>query len=189
LDVEGAAFVRLDPEENIDLDAADYRAGIPLTYGIGDYQMKLGYYHLSAHAGDEFLAKNPNFTRINYVRDAVVWGHSYYATPDIRLYGEVAWAFYTDGGAKPWEFQLGAEYVPARWNGSRGVPFAAINGHLREEVDFGGELSVQAGWAWRASRGEQLLRVGLQYVNGPSPMYEFYQDFEEQIGVGLWYDF
>ena len=34
--------------------------------------MKLAYYHISAHIGDEFLERNPTFERVNYVRDAAV---------------------------------------------------------------------------------------------------------------------
>ena len=37
--------------------------------------------------------------------------------------------------------------------GSAGTPFFAINGHLREEVDFGGDISTQLGWLWRGNIG------------------------------------
>src|SRR5262245_13811233 len=56
LDIEGSAQVRLDPDENLDLRSVDFRAGAPLTYGYGRHRIKLAYYHLSSHLGDEFLA-------------------------------------------------------------------------------------------------------------------------------------
>jgi len=40
-------------------------------------------------------------------------------------------------GGEPLEFQFGAEYAPSSASGCRGTPFAAVNGHLREEFDFG----------------------------------------------------
>lgn len=103
--IEGAAFVRLDPQDDRDLRSADYRFGIPVVYGVGRWQTKLAYYHNSAHLGDEFMLKHPTFPRINYVRDCIVWGNSYYLYDWMRLYGEVGWAFFTAGGAEPWEFQ------------------------------------------------------------------------------------
>jgi len=114
LDIEGAAFPRLLPEEEMDMAATDFRIGIPLTYGYGPLRFKLAVYHLSAHLGDEYMLKNPDFPRINYVRDVAVFGTSYYATEDLRLYGEAGWAFHNDGGSKPWEFQFGIEYSPFR---------------------------------------------------------------------------
>ncbi len=49
-------------------------------------------------------------------------------------------------------------------------------------------MTVQTGWAWRGVTGH-LCRFGLQYFNGFSEQGEFYNTFEEQIGIGLWYDF
>jgi hypothetical protein len=31
--------------------------------------------------------------------------------------------------------------------------------------------------------------VGLHYYNGMSSQFTFYNQFEEQMGVGMWYDF
>jgi Protein of unknown function (DUF1207) len=188
LDVEGAAFPRLNLEHDADLVDVDFRAGVPLTYGIGPFQAKLAYYHLSSHIGDEFLLQNPGFPRINYSRDVIVLGGSVYPTDNVRLYGEAGWAFATGGGSRPWEFQFGAEYSPLYPLGFRGAPFAAINGRLRQEVSYGGNMIVQAGWQWRSAVGRRL-RIGAQYFNGKSDQYQFFRQFEEQIAAAIWYDF
>ncbi|MAT67937.1 MAG: hypothetical protein CMJ58_00255 [Planctomycetaceae bacterium] len=61
---------------------------MPLTWRNGLYQAKLAYYHLSSHAGDEFLlAASPDFTRINFSRNALVLGAGYFLLPDFRLHG------------------------------------------------------------------------------------------------------
>lgn len=66
----------------------------------------------------------------------------------------------------------------------------AANLHLREELDFGGNVSLQAGWAWKAEEASAgTLRTGLHYYNGGSPQYSFYQESEQQLGWGIWYDF
>ncbi len=190
LDVEGAAFPRLNLEQNWDVDATDFRFGVPLTYGSGNVQTKMAYYHLSAHLGDELLVRDRDrlASRINFSRDVLVLGMSSYVRPAWRLYGEVGWGFETDGGSEPWEFQFGVEFSPP---GSRCMvctPFFAANVHLREEVDFGGHLTVQTGWQTRGASGH-LFRVGLHYFNGKSNQFEFFDMSEQQVGLGLWYDY
>jgi hypothetical protein len=189
LDMEGAAFPRLDMEESLDVMSTDFRFGVPLTFGRGPYQTKFGFYHICAHLGDELMLNRPGeFDRINYTRNALAWGHSFYWREAIRLYAEAAWAFATDGGARPWEFQFGIDYSPAMPMGCRPAPFFAINGHLREDVNFGGNLVVETGYQWRGV-ANHLLRAGLQYFTGKSDQCEFYRRYEDKIGLGLWYDF
>jgi hypothetical protein len=190
LDVEAAAILRLTLDQIRDFESADYRVGIPLTYGIENWQFKLEVYHLSSHMGDEFAIANPGAlaTRINYVRDEIVFGTSWYPIPACRLYGEAGWAFNVDGGAEPWETQFGVELAKPGPTGFHGTPFFAVNGHLREEVDWGGDVSSQLGWLWRGNSGK-VLRLGLHYYNGKSSQYQFFNQSEEQIGVGMWYDF
>jgi hypothetical protein len=188
VDAEGSSQIRIDLPDDRDLRSADFRAGVAFTFGTLRTQSKLSYYHLSSHLADEFLLKNPDFTRVNYVRDVLVIGQCVYLTERLRVYGEAGWAFYTDV-SKPWEFQFGADYAPAAPTGPGGAPFFAINGSLREEVNFGGGLTVQAGWAWQGDEHGRLTRVGMHYYNGESPQYSFFDVHEQQIGLGVWYDF
>lgn len=189
LDIEGAAIVRLNLDENRDVDASDFRFGVPLTYtNDGIVRYKLGYYHVSSHLGDELIARTGVNSRINYVRDALIAGVSYDVTPALRVYGETAYAFFTAGGAEPWEFQFGAELSRPGCTGVYGTPFLATNAHLREELDFSGDWTLQTGWLWRGETGS-TLRLGLHYTNGKSTQYQFFARNEEQVGVGLWYDF
>jgi hypothetical protein len=188
LDVEGSAQVRLDPDQDLDLASVDYRVGSPLTYGYGRHRLKLGYYHLCSHLGDEFLEANPTARHLNFVRDTITLGYTYYLTENLRAYGEIGWAFYSDV-SEPWEFQFGLDYAPARPTGIVGAPFFGVHGHLREELDFSGNFVLQAGWAWRGNRSSHLLRTGLHYYNGLSSQYSFFRAFEQQIGAGVWYDY
>jgi len=187
--IEGAAFVRLDPQDERDLRSGDYRFGVPVVYGVGRWQTKLAYYHNSAHLGDEFMLKHPDFTRINYVRDCFVWGNSYYLFDWMRLYGEVGWAFFNGGGSQPWEFQFGTELIQARPTGALGAPFLAVNGMTRQELDWGGNVCVQTGWAWRGRSSEKLYRIGFEYLYGSDPQYQFVYNNQNRYGFGMWYDF
>ena len=188
VDLEGAGQPRLDFENHRELNAVDFRFGVPLTYGRGRYQTKFAYYHLSSHLGDEFMVRHATLTRRNYSRDVLVWGHSFFLTDDVRLYAEAGWAFFALDGSEPWEFQFGIDYSPARRGFPRGDPFFAINGHLREELDFGGNVVVQTGWQWRGDSGH-LFRLGMQYYSGMSDQFEFYNEYEDKLGFGIWYDY
>lgn len=190
LDIEAATMLRLTLDGIRDFETADYRIGLPLTYGIDNWQFKFEVYHLSSHLGDEYAIAHPGSLddRINYVRDEVVLGASYYPVPVCRLYSEVGYAFNTDGGSEPWEFQFGTELSQPGPTGARGTPFFAINGHLRQDVDFGGDMTTQLGWLWRGNSG-QVLRTGFHYFNGKSSQYQTFDHFEQQFGVGLWFDF
>jgi hypothetical protein len=199
-DVEGAAFPRLDLASDRDLHSVDFRAGTVLTHRNGPWEWKFGYYHLSSHMGDEYLLQSIGNAdpsqpigslqtdRINYVRDSLIYGFALRPHPDWRFYAEVGWAFNTDGGARPWEFQVGGEYSPAAPTGIAGTPFVAANGHLRQDNDFSGNFVLEAGWQWRGRSGH-LARFGGYYFNGMSEQYQFFDRFEDQVGLGLWYDF
>ena len=190
LDVYGAAIARLDVENRQDLDSTDYVFGFPLTYGFDQWQFKCGYAHISSHLGDELALREPGTLaqRVNYVRDSIVFGTSVFPNPVWRMYGEVGWSFHIGGGAQPWEMQFGTELSLPGPTDLRGTPFFALNGRMREEHDFGGDVTVQAGWLWRGVTG-QAIRLGAHYYNGKSSQYQFFETSEEQIGMGLWYDF
>ncbi|QDV67391.1 hypothetical protein Poly24_10860 [Rosistilla carotiformis] len=187
LDIEGSAQVRLDMEEEADVRSVDFRAGVPLSFGFGRWQTRVGYYHLSSHTGDEFLLKNPDHDRLNFSRDVLFAGAAFWITERLRTYGEVGWAFYSDV-SEQWEFMFGIEYMPTAPTGWRGAPFAAAHAHLREELDYGGSLTLQAGWAWRGHDGA-LLRLGADFYEGKSQQWSFFDKYEPLIGFGMWYDY
>ena len=190
LDFYGAAIARLDLKSKEDLDACDYVFGFPITYGNDQWQFKFGYTHLSSHLGDELALRNINLliNRVNYVRDSLLFGTSYYPIPAWRVYGEASLAFHHDGGAGAWETQFGTELSKPGPTGNHSTPFVAFNGRVREDESVCGDANIQAGWLRRGILG-QTLRYGVDYYNGKSSQSEFFDNWEHQIGVGLWYDF
>jgi len=190
LDLLGGANLRQNIDtSDWDMTGTDYRYDIPLTYRRGPHAWKFGFYHVSSHMGDEFLQHNPTVNRIDYYRNSLYLGYSYNVTPEFRVYGEIDYAFSRDF-AEPWHLQFGFDWGPVQPTGIQGAPFFAINGHLREELDFGGNVSLQTGWAWRGEGlGAGTLRTGLFFYNGGSPQYSFYKESEQLLGWGLWYDY
>ncbi len=188
LDFEGAVFPRFTLNSAREFVSADFRGGFPLTFRRGPVEAKLAYYHYSSHLGDMYMLTHPNDPREPYTRDAVVLGLAFRPREDVRLYAEADYAFNTFGNADPWQFQFGIDWSTLQMTGLRGAPFFAINSMIREDVDFGGNLTVQTGWQWRGQAG-QSLRTGVHYFNGKSNQGQFFNNFEEQIGLGIWYDY
>lgn len=189
LQVYGAALARLAMEDASDVVGTDYKFGVPLVWRRGPTAFRIGYDHLSSHVGDEYMIKNPEFERINYVRDSIELAIVQDVTEDISVYGEINRTFHRSGGAQPLHFQFGAEYEPVVPRGFRGAPVAAINTMLREEFDFEGSLGIVAGWQWRGMTSDDLLRLGFTLYTGRSRQFSFFDKYEKLFGVGLWYDF
>ena len=188
LDLEGAVLLRMDMEHEREMMADDFRCGVPLTFGGKKWQFKFGYYHLSSHLGDEYTLRSGD-DRLNYVRDSIVLAVARRFWKDWRVYGETAWAFFTGDETRPWEFQFGLEYAPiAPAHGFRGTPFAAVNLHLFQELNYSGYLCCQVGWQWRGP-DNQLFRLGVQYMNGYDDQFQFHNQVTNKLGLGLWYDF
>jgi hypothetical protein len=190
LDFWGAAIARLDVENQQDLDSTDYVFGVPITWGDKRLQYKLGYAHISSHMGDEFAISHPGALnrRINYVRDEIEFGTSWYVVPEWRSYGEIAYAFHHSGGADPLGFQFGSELSHPGPTFGGFYPFAAVNCEMRQENDFGGNLALQAGWLRRGML-DQTLRFGFHFLTGKSTQSQFFYTSETHVGGGIWYDF
>ncbi len=190
LELEGAALLRLDWEQNRNLAATDYRAGVPLVYGTRRWQFKTGYYHVSSHLGDNYLMDQFR-PRVHYSRDAVMFGLAVKPTDDVRLYAEFDYAFHTGKTTEPCELQMGFEYSPqfdpnmSNWVAR---PFFATHAHLYQELDFGGYWATQTGLQWRDATNS-LIRLGAEYFQGGDDLYQFHHHFQRKYGIGFWFDF
>ncbi|WP_068260778.1 DUF1207 domain-containing protein [Rubripirellula obstinata] len=188
-DLQGAVLTRLDMDHSQDVESMDYRFGTEITAADGPWAMKLGYFHVSSHVGDEYIERNPTFQRINYVTESLIVGGSFRPTNATRLYAEFANAFIIAGGAKRYQFQTGAEYAPIAKVAMKGAPFAAINLNFREAVDYDVSTTVQAGWSFWSPESERRLRFGVQFGDGPTSQFQFFDRRETYLGLGIWYDY
>lgn len=189
MDVEGATFTRVDVGTGTEVDAIDFRVGFLVTWRRGRTALKGGSYHISSHIGDEYLVRNPNFVRNDYTRESLIGGITQDLTDALSVYGEVGYAFRYQGGAEPFELQFGIQYNPQPREGWWGRPYAAINAHLRQEFDFARNINTVAGIQWRSRESLRVIRIGLQYFNGQSLQYSFFDQHEEWLGTGVWVDF
>ncbi|MBM3970434.1 MAG: DUF1207 domain-containing protein [Planctomycetes bacterium] len=188
-DMEGGAQARVDPQQNSDLEAVDFRFGLLFTRRNGPNAYKAGYYHLSSHIGDEYLLRNPGYLRLNYVRDSLIFGITRNLSDNMQLYGEVGYAVGYEGGAEPLELQYGYQYTPLRAYGLKGAPYFGINGHTRQDFQWITSVNTVAGWQWRGEESNHLFRVGFQYYTGPALQWQFAGRNETLCGAGMWFDY
>lgn len=186
LDIFGAVFTRFDPRRF--LTAADYRAGIPLTYKKGPWSTKLSYEHTSTHIGDEYSQaygrrQNP------LILDEVVFGLSRYFGGHVRVYGQAGYAFntakQTNAGRRD-RFDFGISYSNYEDTGPGGRPFAAYDMDLREYQNYTVNSTFQVGWQWVSSL--HSIRLALEVYQGRSPFGQFYTTNEHYAGIGGYYD-
>ena len=142
---------------------------------------------VGGEVGDEaerhFPGRRPN----GYSRDTIVAGVAVQVDA-LRSYLQIGFAPVVNGPAEPWEIEIGAEFLPAcrKWWGNA---FAAMHAHLRQENDFGGVVTLEAGWRWQSAEFGSILRIGLHGSLGRSPQYQFYDLVERQIGLAGGLDF
>ncbi len=192
IDLEAAAIARLTLDSVRDVYGTDYRFGVPITWRQGSLEAKIGYCHISSHRGDEWIVQNylktGEVTRINYVRDSVMFGVGYRPDANWRFYAGGDYAFNTDGGAEPWQLLTGAEYSPIMMPGFRGSPFMALHLKWAEECDWNIYTAFELGWQWKTVY-QHAFRTGLYLMSGCSDQYQFYNRQEKEIGYGIWLDF
>jgi hypothetical protein len=185
-DVFAVVFTRFDGSRLI---AADYRAGVPLTFAKGPWQAKVSYEHTSAHLGDEFIDANPGVVLPRFTRDEFVFAAGYFITDDLRAYGQLGVSF---GKRRPpgglARYDVGLEWTHPLGGRALGQPFAAVDLDFRPEQDYDVNVSAQAGWLWQNPDSRHAVRVALEYYNGSSPYGAFFQQQEDFVGLAIQYD-
>ncbi|MFO0945574.1 MAG: DUF1207 domain-containing protein [Planctomycetota bacterium] len=187
LDVFAAVFTRFNDQRL--LTAADYRVGVPLTYAKGPWSAKLSYEHTSTHLGDEYIERTGR-RQAAHVRDEIVLGLSRYFWNQLRLYGQFGYSFATSMvvGENRDRYDCGFEWSKLQDTGIKGQPFAALDIDIRSDQEYYANTTLQVGWQWKTMRTRNSARLAFEYYNGYSPYGQFFQDREDWVGVGAFYD-
>ncbi len=191
LDLFAVVHTRLSPE---DLIATDYRFGFPVTFRRGDYHGKLSYEHTSVHLGDE-IAQNTGRRPVNLTRDeAVVAVDRVFSEINLRVYGQVSYAFFTDmPGAtdrQRFRFDTGFQWVYPYSTGFAGAPFVAAHLEASGVVQYNPNVVAQVGYMF-ANPYQRLanLRIYGEYYTGHSQFGQFFRDKETFFGIAIAGDF
>jgi hypothetical protein len=192
VDMFGVVFTRFS---SADLLLADYRFGVPVTFRWNWWQAKVAYEHTTAHLGDDLIRATGRQTE-NFAKDEVVLGVGRYLYDNLRVYGQVGYAFSfqvpgLEGTTRErTRFDLGAEWFLRCSTGWTGTPFAAANVEFRGDQQFDSNYTFQAGWLWRnPTQRLGTCRVFAEYYYGRSPYGQAIQNRERITGIGFAVDY
>lgn len=199
LEVEGALWAVFCPlEESAPLVNADYYVGFPIVYSLGDLAFRLRGYHISSHAGDEYMIEHPSFERCNPSAEYLDFYVSYQFTQDIRLYGGVGLRvrqdesfhcsnWYAETGAELRLYELGYhDYC----NRLYGEPFFAMNFRFQSDFRNHVDATYAIGYEWGKFSGlRRKLRIFLEYHDGYSVEGQFCKEHTSYLAIRATYGF
>jgi hypothetical protein len=179
---EAAVFARFDLHEEYDMEATDWRFGIPLVRRDGDLAWKVHLSHRTSHLGDEYMERT-GATPVHYHMEEAAAGVSWDASAGSRVYGEAGAALYTGGPAANGRVQSGYEWVGSK--GGLGLsPWVAMDLEARNEQDWNPNATLAAGVALGRS-----ARLGFEYYRGRDPQTQFLEDRMQWVALALTFDY
>ncbi len=187
----GAFIVHNHDTVSWDQVNADYLLGLTLAYRKESFSGMFRLFHFSSHIGDEYLLHN-DVERENYSFEAFGLTLSKDVDRWVRLYGGGEFRFSrSPKELKPFVLQYGIELeCPRTFMKNILRPVAATNISHRQDNDWSGEISLQAGVR---IENEMLInhkvRFMLAYYNGHSPNGQFYKKSVEYFSLGIYYNF
>lgn len=175
-------FAQFDAGNQLDVVGWDGVYGVLAVYDWDDQlNVRVGYRHLSAHLGDEYM-ENTDRPRLNYTRVAIVLGLTWEFDNGITAHLEPSWAWSVgnDDLQKKWVLIGGVQYQgPFEcWNGSSTF-FCGGHVHSFEESDWQPDLSAVAGYLVKRDARSSNIRFQLEYYHGRAVLGEFSLDNDE----------
>lgn len=185
---EGGVFARFDVQESLDMDAADFRVGFPLVWRRGAWAFKIHPWHVTSHLGDEIIERE-GLARIDYARNEIAFGAAWKPSTSWRVYAEAGWGISIGDPNEPPRAMGGAELVDALLGAAWPDVYAAANVTVWKETDWTPQLNVQSGLWLRGEDAHGGVRVGFEYLRGPSPLTQFYLQHVHTLSFGVWIHF
>lgn len=187
LDILGGAFMQFDLGNQLDNIGWDGIYGFNVVFARNDkLAARMGYRHLSAHIGDEYIEKNGRERR-NYTRDDFIFGVSYWLREDWMVYLEPRWAFNLGDadGLEEFSAEAGIQYESPKnfWNGSASL-YAGMDIQAYQENDWKPGISVQSGFHIQRRKRGANIRLGLEGYTGRAILGEYALDYDESYLLG-----
>lgn len=166
------------------LRAADFHAGIPVSFRKGKFSTRIEFYHVSSHLGADY-AEVSGFQPFHYSREVLEGLVAYDAPHHLRIYGGPRLLVRTYPHVGRWTFQAGTEWMPPSLSGHHWHFYLADDFQTREEVFWRTNISVEPGIQWTTRKNEPIARLEAWFYSGQQPFGELYQQRERVIGAQL----
>ena len=185
LGVEAAVFARFGLQVlQRELIATDWVLAVPLVWHRGSHWVRLGYYHTSSHLGDEY-ARRFDVEGVNFARDAADALGLVQLIPIAGVYAGVRWAYNVhpeDSGR--WTLRAGMQL--GRTEGARALlPYGTVDVEVEDDTDWSPRAHVQAGVWLPEVGGRRMLRLGVGFMTGPTPLGQFRSERTTQLTLGV----
>jgi hypothetical protein len=191
--IEGASFLELDSlgDASFPLRVSDWYLGTYFSEKSGAFSNRLEFEHVSSHLGDEFFYQ---ITAIVYSRESLRLTTSYDFSENFRLYGGPCyWTHLSPDSDDPrFFFHVGAEFYTGY---SRFIFATHLRGYFTYDLKILGEAggvadqTFEAGFQWRwKSDSHQSVRIAAFYYTGNYLYGQFYQDPDNYLGLGIFFD-
>jgi hypothetical protein len=165
-----------------DLVNTDWVFAVPLAWRRGTHWVRLRYYHISSHLGDQYAARF-GAEPIRFARDgADVTGYlDAGAGLGVYVLGFVS-ANSHPTGSRGSHLRAGLEFDPSGRREWR--PFAAADVQADRSTGWTPRLAAQAG-VWLPHAAGRPLRLFVELSHGPSAMGQFHGQHAAHAGAGL----
>jgi hypothetical protein len=188
LGVEGGVFARFNLEtQERDLITSDWVFTLPVVFLRDGHWLQVRYFHTSAHLGDEY-AERFSVERIVYARDALE--ATFYLNPvsPLGVYGGARWGFRVDPPEhKRWAIRTGLEYEDPTVHTIRS--YGAVDVELDQQYSWRPRLNLQVGVRVYTPSNRRTVRMGLEFLTGPSPQGQFDGVRTTHIAIGATLEF
>ncbi|MCI0436255.1 MAG: DUF1207 domain-containing protein [Gemmatimonadetes bacterium] len=174
----------------------DWIVAMPVELRWYDITARVRLAHRSAHLGDEF-AESSGARRIEFGGESVDALMGWYVLDRLRVYGGGGWIFHSNTDntdvlrreQRPDRFtiQAGVDGELTPWRDDRWSLIGGIDFQSAERTDWTGALAAAAGV--RATSGARGVRLLARYLDGKSPLGQFFLTREQYWSLELVIDF
>lgn len=182
VDILGGVFMQFDLGNQLDNIGWDGIYGLNLVYSPEErLAFRLGYRHLSAHIGDEYIERTGR-ERISYTRDDLTLGVSYQFADNWTAFVEPRWGFNLGDadGMEEGAVEAGFQYEsPKRFGKGNASLYAGVHMQAHQESDWKPGVSVQGGVHIQRGETGANMRIGLEAYTGRAILGEYALDFDE----------
>ncbi len=166
------------------LKAADFHAGIPVSFRRGKWSARVEFYHVSSHLGGDY-ENLTGFQPFHYSREALQALVSYDAPHNFRIYGGPTLLVRTYPHVEPWAVQAGTEWLPKRFSSPRWHSVLADDFQTSGEVYWRTNISITPGVQWTTRQGAPIARLTAWFYDGQEPFGELFREREHVVGAQL----
>lgn len=189
LSIECGLLAQFNTDDHLDNIGWDGLYGLLLAWQCSSkLAFKFATQHDSSHIGDEYIEATGT-RRIEYTREELAYGVSYFPKDFFRLYFEIGRAYKYKQFMAPYRFQAGFEATgPLTLIKKSSGWYFATDIVSWEENDWSCSTTIQTGIRSQVPYTGRQYRMGVQFYNGRSHIGEFFEYNERYLSLGIWVD-